>query len=220
MTPVPDVQLLLHLIVAVFLGGLVGWEREASGKPAGLRTTILICVGSAVFTDLSLSLGSGMGSGITSDPTRIAAQIVAGIGFLGAGTIIQARGAVHGLTTAATLWVVAAIGMGVGTGSYLEATVATLLVLVILLPLGWIERWVDARRRTRRVIVTLRRGAAPASDAAALIADLGVGVLRRHLELSEAELKLELELTGSRSEFDRASEAIMERDDLLSLRSI
>ena len=136
-------DLLLRLSLAAVLGGAVGWEREHSGKPAGLRTNVLICVGAALLTDISVRMAS-MG-GPTADPGRIAAQIVTGMGFLGAGTIIQSRGTVVGLTTAATLWVVAAIGMAVGSGAYIEATGATVLVLIVLLPLRAVERW-TARR--------------------------------------------------------------------------
>src|SRR5690554_1125523 len=105
------VDLLVRLLLAAILGGLVGLEREISGKPAGLRTNLLICVGAALLTELSLSIGLLTAERPNADPARIAAQIVSGIGFLGAGTIIQARGSVVGLTTAATLWVVAAIGI-------------------------------------------------------------------------------------------------------------
>ena len=107
-------DLLGELLLATLLGGVIGWERDASGKPAGLRTNILICVGSALLTDLSIGFAQFVGGGVASDPARITAQIVSGIGFLGAGTILKARGTVIGLTTAATLWVVAAIGMTVG----------------------------------------------------------------------------------------------------------
>ncbi len=116
-------DLLVRLVLAVVLGGAVGWERERSSKPAGLRTNILICLGAALFTDLSIRFGGLAIGGAVRDPARIAAQVVTGIGFLGAGTIIQARGTVTGLTTAATLWVVAGIGMSVGGGSYVEETV-------------------------------------------------------------------------------------------------
>jgi len=137
-------DLLGHLALAAVLGGAIGWEREHARKPAGLRTNILICVGAALLTDIGIQMARSW-EGPTADPARIAAQIVSGIGFLGAGTIIQARGSVTGLTTAATLWVVAAIGMAVGSGMYLEATGATLLVLVALIPLGWLEERAEER---------------------------------------------------------------------------
>src|ERR1043166_8297676 len=105
---------LVKLLFALVLGGLIGWEREFSDKPAGFRTITLICVGSTLFTIFSLKIGTVSGS----DSSRIAAQIVTGIGFLGAGAIIRRGEAVSGLTTAATIWFVASIGMGVGGGYY------------------------------------------------------------------------------------------------------
>lgn len=135
-------DLLLHLVLAVFLGGAIGLERELQQKAAGLRTNILICVGAALFTELSLAMTAEFG-----DPSRIAAQIVTGVGFLGAGAIIQGRGTVTGLTTAATMWLVAAIGMAIGFGALLEATGTTLLVVLVLVALRPIERWIEKRRR-------------------------------------------------------------------------
>ncbi len=132
-------SLLGRLGLAAVLGGLVGLERELSGKPAGLRTNLLICVGAALLTDLSLVVAQRPHTGMNADPARIAAQIVSGIGFLGAGTIIQARGGVMGLTTAATLWVVAAIGMAAGAGASMEAVGTTVLVIVALVLLGRVE---------------------------------------------------------------------------------
>jgi putative Mg2+ transporter-C (MgtC) family protein len=134
-------DLLGRLALAAMLGGAIGWEREYSRKPAGLRTHMLICVGAALLADLSLHV-SQMGPG-PADPGRIAAQVVSGIGFLGAGTIIQARGSVTGLTTAATMWVVAAIGLSAGYGADVEAVGTTLLVMIALVPL----RLVEARTR-------------------------------------------------------------------------
>ncbi len=135
-------DLLLHLALAVFLGGAIGLERELQQKAAGLRTNILICVGAALFTELSLAMTAEFG-----DPSRIAAQIVTGVGFLGAGAIIQGRGTVTGLTTAATMWLVAAIGMAIGFGALLEATGTTLLVVLVLVALRPIERWIEKRKR-------------------------------------------------------------------------
>src|SRR5437867_8630103 len=102
-------DLMLQLGLATLLGGAIGLERELGGKPAGLRTNILICIGSMLYTKLSITMATG-----TADPTRVAAQIVTGVGFIGAGTILHARGAVVGLTSAATIWVVAAIGVALG----------------------------------------------------------------------------------------------------------
>src|SRR6476659_7639448 len=110
---------LLKLLLAVVLGGIIGFEREIAGKPAGLRTNILICIGAALLMDVSTRIGLVDGHRV-GDPARIAAQIVSGVGFLGAGTIMQGQGVVTGLTSAATIWVVAAIRMTVGAGFFIE----------------------------------------------------------------------------------------------------
>ena len=131
---------MLKLLVAILCGGLIGVEREINDKPAGLRTNILICVGAAIFMILSMEMPSFAGAGIVADPGRIGAQIVTGIGFLGAGAIIQSRGSVHGLTTAATIWIVASIGMAVGIGMFAFSIMATTIILFVLVGLGHVER--------------------------------------------------------------------------------
>ena len=135
-------ELLGGLLLAALLGGAIGWEREYAGKPAGLRTNILICMAATLLTDLSVLVAA---SSSVADPGRIAAQIVTGMGFLGAGTIIQSRGNVTGLTTAATVWIVAAIGMAIGFGALVEAVGTTLLVLVALVPLRKVEEMAELR---------------------------------------------------------------------------
>src|SRR3954468_16383438 len=126
---------ILRLLLACFLGGIIGLERELKHKPAGLRTNMFICFGSAMFTILSSELAGQFGG----DHTRIAAQIIAGIGFIGAGSILHSRGSVTGLTTAATLFMVASIRMAVGGGLYVVAIFATLIVALALNLLGWFE---------------------------------------------------------------------------------
>lgn len=124
------------VLLAVLFGGAIGLEREIRGKAAGLRTNVLICLGAAVFTLVSRYLGAGSGDSVT----RIAAQVVTGVGFLGAGAVIQDRGGVHGLTTAATIWIVASIGMACGAGFYLLSVVATILTMLVLLGLRPLEK--------------------------------------------------------------------------------
>jgi putative Mg2+ transporter-C (MgtC) family protein len=160
---VMQLGLIGRLVLAAVLGGLVGIEREISGKPAGLRTNLLICVGAALLMELSIGVAAlandanvATGSPFRADPARIAAQIVSGIGFLGAGTILQARGNIIGLTTAATIWVVAAIGMAVGARAYMIALATTALVVFSLGLLGRIENLVIRRRHRQRYLVTLQ----------------------------------------------------------------
>ena len=125
---------ILRLLLAAILGGLIGLERQQRHKPAGLRTNMFICFGAAMFTVLSVKL-----AGAPSDNTRIAAQIIPGIGFIGAGSILHSRGSVTGLTTAATLFVVASVGMAAGGGLYITAVFATILILIALRFLGNME---------------------------------------------------------------------------------
>jgi putative Mg2+ transporter-C (MgtC) family protein len=151
-----------RLLVAAVLGGVLGLEREIAGKPAGLRTNLLICVGAALFMEMSISAAALSnpenvisGRYLDADRTRIAAQIVSGIGFLGAGAILQSRGNIIGLTTAATIWVVAAIGMAVGAQAYIEAIGATILVYLALRALSRVEVAVTRRWASHRYIIEL-----------------------------------------------------------------
>ncbi|MBS7626771.1 MgtC/SapB family protein [Candidatus Bathyarchaeota archaeon] len=123
---ISELEVLTRLFLAFVLGGLIGLERELVDKPAGLRTHILVSLGSAQFTILSFHAFPG------SDPSRIASYIVAGIGFIGAGAIIQTRERVVGVTTAASLWVTASIGMAIGIGFYFAAVMATAITLLTL----------------------------------------------------------------------------------------
>jgi putative Mg2+ transporter-C (MgtC) family protein len=119
---------IIDVLLATVFGGIIGLERQLSGKAAGLRTNVLICLGAAVFTIISKQMAAETGDSIT----RIAAQIVTGVGFIGAGAIIQDRGGVHGLTTAATIWLVSSIGTACGAGLYVLALVTTLIAVVVL----------------------------------------------------------------------------------------
>lgn len=138
-----ELSVLGRLILASVFGGAIGLERELSGKEAGLRTNMLICVGASLLTVLSLRVGVYMveSGSVMGDPSRLMAAVISGIGFLGAGTIIQARGNITGLTTAATLWVVAAIGIAVGAGAYVIAAGSTAFVLGALIPVGKFEKY-------------------------------------------------------------------------------
>jgi putative Mg2+ transporter-C (MgtC) family protein len=134
------VDLVWRLLLAAGLGAALGVEREYRQKPAGLRTNILIAIGSALFTVVSISMTAR-----TGDPSRVAGQIVTGIGFLGGGAIMRNRNTVHGMTTAATIWVNAAIGVAAGAGEYAIATFAAGLTLVVLVLLPPVETYFERR---------------------------------------------------------------------------
>ncbi|HEV2005686.1 MAG TPA: MgtC/SapB family protein [Candidatus Limnocylindrales bacterium] len=130
-----QLDLSLRLVLAAALGALIGGEREIHGHPAGIRTHMLVALGSGLFTVLSIH-GFGQGPGVPIDPTRIAAQIVSGIGFLGAGAILKDGIVIRGLTTAASLWATAAVGMAAGAGEYIVGAVGAGVVLVSLWPIN------------------------------------------------------------------------------------
>jgi putative Mg2+ transporter-C (MgtC) family protein len=160
-------HVLLRLTIAALLGGAIGMERELRERQAGLRTHLVVCVGSALFTLVSAYgfrefLVNG-GSVVRADPTRIAAQIVSGIGFLGAGAIIRQGLSVRGLTTAATLWLVAAIGMASGAGYYSAALISTAGALLTLGPLRIVSYRIVRRFRPEvdRLLVEIPAGGSP-----------------------------------------------------------
>lgn len=169
----------LKLVIAVFLGGVIGFERELLGKPAGLRTNMLIALGSTVLTLTSIHLAGPLG-----DQGRIAAQIVSGVGFIGAGTIIQARGAIVGLTSAATIWAVAAIGIAIGADMLPLAVGATALIFLCLTTLRRIEYFSYGRRElvTFRVQLSVGAGVAEVQD---LFVEAGTLVERSSLRKTE-----------------------------------
>src|SRR5437762_383360 len=137
-----DPSIPLKLLLAAILGGIIGIERQIRDKPAGLRTNILICVGSTLFMSISTNVAQILGG----DPTRIAAQIISGIGFLGAGAVLHSHGFVLGLTTAATIWVVAGIGMALGSGMYSLAVFVTGMSIVTLYFLSFAEDRIQGRK--------------------------------------------------------------------------
>ncbi|OGI04401.1 MAG: hypothetical protein A2287_06550 [Candidatus Melainabacteria bacterium RIFOXYA12_FULL_32_12] len=163
-------DLLIRVLVSTVLGFAIGMERELTNKSAGLRTHILVCLGSTVFTILSIYGFSNVttpdGVRIVQDPARIAAQILTGIGFIGGGAVLHHGISVYGLTTAATLWITASIGMATGTGSYQIAVLATILTLIILVVIRKLERGFISRhtRKGVRIKATIVCAAEYVSD--------------------------------------------------------
>ncbi|MFH1542264.1 MAG: MgtC/SapB family protein [bacterium] len=138
-----DITIVINLLLAFLLGGVVGWFREKEGKSAGLRTHILVSVGSALFMIIS---GNMMFIVNTGTADRIAAGVVTGIGFIGAGCILRAEGNIRGMTTAASIWITAAIGLAAGTSMYLAAVVVTFITYLTLEPLGYVEKRIKKYR--------------------------------------------------------------------------
>lgn len=197
-------ELLLQLVLAILLGGAIGVERELRSKPAGLRTNILICVGATLFTVLSIHSPLGR-----VDPGRVAAQILTGVGFIGAGTILHMRGSVTGLTSAATIWVVTAIGMAIGTGSYVEALGATALVMAVLGGLRWVEDAVARRTTESHLIIHARPETSAPDELEALVRTTGIEVERSESRRENVDLVLELQLRGPRRLHEQALIAVV-----------
>lgn len=141
-TQIPVQEVVLRLLMASVFGMVLGWERERRNKPAGLRTHMMVCLGSAAFFVIALEFLLGPlkdYEDIRPDPMRIIEGVIGGIGFLGAGSIIQARGSVRGLTTGASIWAAGAVGLACGGGYYLVATIVTLIAFIILFAVGLLE---------------------------------------------------------------------------------
>lgn len=149
---ISDMDTAVRLILSILLGGLVGYERQASNKAAGLRTHVLVCMGSCLIMILSMNVYRTVEGLTNADPARLAAQVISGIGFLGAGTIMKEGPLVTGLTTAASIWVVSAIGLAVGFGYYVGAILATLLAFATLTVLYHFELRLKARSKVTLVV--------------------------------------------------------------------
>jgi putative Mg2+ transporter-C (MgtC) family protein len=224
---IPDIsigEIAVRLVVAAALTGLVGLEREWRERAAGLRTHMLVGVGSALFTLVSAygfnEFLVGSTNVVRTDPTRIAAQIVTGIGFLGAGAILRQGLTIRGLTTAAGLWVAAAIGMAVGAGFYSAALLGTGVVLVGLGPLRWAEGYIVARRRAARPLEVDLRPDQPLAPVLAILEARRAKVQRIHLEEGGdegRELRLEVQLPPSVSGRE-VVEHLSQLDEVLSVR--
>lgn len=154
MPVINEVDIVLRIILSCVLGGLVGLERESLNKSAGFRTHILVCVGSALIMIVSQDIYNLYQNKTALDPGRIAAQVVSGIGFLGAGTIMREGASVKGLTTAATLWVVAGVGLAVGAGLYFPALVTTGVIFLTLIYLGKVEKLMAGLTHVTVLMVT------------------------------------------------------------------
>lgn len=148
-----EFELITRLGAACLLGGVIGFDREMQDRPAGLRTHMLAALASALFTMISLQLATAFevasDRSVSLDPLRAIEAVTAGVAFIAAGTIIQARGSVHGLTTGAALWLAGAVGIACGAGYYLLAFAATIIAVAILVGLGWLEKRFLAERRKK-----------------------------------------------------------------------
>jgi putative Mg2+ transporter-C (MgtC) family protein len=222
MPSIPDMvstfrlDLATKLVLAVLLGGAIGLERQMAGKASGLRTNILICLGSALIMDLSMNLGMSFGEVRVGDPGRIAAQVVTGIGFIGAGTIMQSRGAITGLTSAATIWMVAAIGLTVGAGFFVEALGATALVMLVLAGLGRLEYKLLRMQRSHPCTIRTKPGVPLEFVKTALFSD-GLSVVNAQIFDHDGDRVFEMMLRGPARQFEIARAELLGRAEVLNV---
>lgn len=203
---------LIKLGVAILVGGLIGAEREYHDKSAGFRTIIFICTGATLFTIFSIRLAGN------SDPTRIAANSVSGIGFLGAGAILRDGGRVVGLTTAATIWLAAALGMGIGGGHYIFVGVATLGVLIVLWIFPGMERLIDNLRDHRTYHVVCPLIPEKFDEIEALIKACGLRIVSRKRLKSGDTMLCTWETIGTPKKHAAAAEKLFAHPDVREFR--
>jgi len=205
---------LVRLTLAAILGGIIGLERELKHRPAGLRTNMFICFGAAMFTVISLELGGA------NDATRIASQIIPGIGFIGAGSILRDKGGVTGLTTAATIFVVASIGMACGGGLYLQAIFATVLLLLALLILGALEGRLNLKPVMMEYVIV--------SDKSpdVIVSEINKALEEQSRELSSMRLikldgkeKIVFSVAATRKEHKELLDCLRQSEDLRNLKT-
>ena len=173
---------ILRIFLSLVLGACVGIERKTKGQMAGLRTFSLISMGACIAMMLSIYVCQETSGLQRADPSRIAAQVISGIGFLGAGTIIQMKGSVRGLTTAAGIWIIATVGMAVGCGLYLVATVATVMVLLVLTLLEHLERRVNVGNEARTIRLKVKGIVSSSQPSRQVLEDYGIHLSKVYVE--------------------------------------
>ncbi len=210
-----DIQMAGRLCLAGLLGGLVGLEREIHSQPAGLRTHMIVSLGACLIMLVSIHMADLTPS--KADPGRIAAQVVAGVGFLGAGAIMRSGLSVRGLTTAACLWTVAAIGLAVGCGFWRAAVVTTALTLVATILFQKVERRFSMGKAVRRFVVHAKDSATLVSQLERVMHQAGIGIKEVDLQRDLVEKKLQVSITAvcsEKADIDKLSRAFSALPDV------
>ncbi|MCS7283079.1 MAG: MgtC/SapB family protein [Anaerolineae bacterium] len=203
---------ILKLLLAMLVGGIIGVEREYRDKSAGFRTILLITVGSTLFTILSLDIG------VETNPTRIAANIVTGVGFLGAGAILREGHRITGLTTAATIWMAAALGMGIGVGKYALVGVATGLTLIALWLFPALETWLDQTRETVTYEISLPVQSPRRRSLMEMFRNYGIRIYHQREIKTGDILTLTLRTAGRRESHRKLVEALLQDPEVIEVK--
>ncbi len=211
-----DIQLedIIKLLAALVVGGLIGAERELRHKVAGFRTLIFICLGATLFTLLSLKLCGGSG-----DRSRIAANIVSGVGFLGAGAIWRDGGRISGLTTASAIWVAAALGMGIGAGEFALIALATGLLLVVLAVFPNLEYWLEGARYKRLYELAIPARVEKLRELEARVHECGLQIRTRRQQKEEDRLICHWILFGPPANHQRLLDLLVSDPDVHQAKS-
>ncbi len=202
---------IIKLALAVLVGGLIGAEREFRDKAAGFRTIIFITVGSTLFTIFSLGIGN------ETNPTRIAANIVTGIGFLGAGAIMRDGGKVAGLTTAATIWLTASLGMGLGAGRYVVVGISTIVILIILWLFPAFERWIDNIRETRNYSISLPPQSDMIENLPQIFSEYGIKITGQAEHKIANNIQLDIYAFGKPEHHKKLVKRLMKEKEIIEL---
>jgi putative Mg2+ transporter-C (MgtC) family protein len=204
-----DTELAIRLLISFAIGTAIGLEREYRSKAAGLRTMIMICVGSTVFTEISIAMGG-------ATPDRIASNIVTGVGFLGAGVIFKDGLNVSGLTTATTIWISAALGMAVGAGEYFIAIVTTGVVVIVLSLFNYIQEFVERLHHARVYRICFGRSVELAETLNAWLVNQKLRHKKKKLVKERDQLVLVYEIYGSEKKLDEFSRLLQQDDRVIS----
>lgn len=203
----------IKLLLAILFGGLIGIEREFRDKAAGFRTIIFICVGATLFTIFSVRLST------QGDPGRIAANILTGVGFLGAGVLMRSEGRIMGLTTAAIIWLTAAIGMGIGSGKYILSGVATVLTLVIMWAFPMIEALINRYIDVRYYEINFMGDPKKTKHLDTLVNDHKLKILDTRRGKNGDQVVYHMVVTGAPRNHDQLSEALLYDPDIITFKS-
>lgn len=200
------------LLLAIVIGGVIGAEREYRDKSAGFRTLVFICVGATLFTMFSIKIA------LDKDPGRIAAQIVSGVGFLGAGAILRDQRRIVGLTTAAMIWLTAGLGMGIGSGNYLIAGAAAVMIMVVMWIFPYVEHWIDNRSGTEHYEVICAHTPGRYGEILNRVQAAQLTIISSKCNKSSKNLIISLVLRGSPSNHAALSVDFLEDPTILEFR--